>query len=59
MEIIGHNDIRSHLAVRNYDGLIIIGYLVFVIVSIAVFYLAYSSGPGASAAEIAAATVLP
>ena len=59
MEITDHTVIRSHLAVRNYDGLIMLGYVAISIVAIAVLYLAYNSGPGATAAEIAAATVLP
>ena len=58
MEITDHTAIRSHLAVRNYDGLIMLGYVAFAIVAIAVLYIA-SSGPGFTAAELAIATALP
>jgi len=46
------------LAVRNYDGLIMLGYLAFAIVAIVVLFIA-SSGPGVTEAELAIATVLP
>ena len=58
MEITDHTAVRSHLAVRNYNGLVMLGYVVFAIVAIAVLYFA-SGGPGASEAELAIATVLP
>ena len=58
MEITDHTTVRSDLAVRNYDGLIVLGYAAFAIVSIAVLYFA-SSGPGVTEAEFAIATVLP
>ena len=58
MEITDHTAIRSHLAVRNYDGLIALGYVAFAIVVIAVLYIA-SSGPGVTETELAIATVLP
>jgi hypothetical protein len=58
MKIADHTAIRSYLAVRNYDGLIMVGYLAFAIVAIAVLYVA-SSGPGVTEAELAVATVLP
>jgi hypothetical protein len=46
------------LAVRNYDGLIMLGYVAIAIVAIAVLYIA-SSGPGFTEAELAVATALP
>jgi hypothetical protein len=58
MEIAGHNSLRSHLAVRDYDGLIKLAYVVFAIIAIAALYFA-SSGPGVSEAELAIATILP
>jgi len=58
MEITDHNAIRSRLAVRNYDGLIVLGYVAIAIVAIAVLYIA-STGPGVTEAELAIATVLP
>jgi hypothetical protein len=58
MEITDHTAIRLHLAVRNYDGLIMLGYVAFAIVAIAVLYFA-SSGPGVTEAELAIASVLP
>ena len=58
MEITDHTAIRSHLAVRKYDGLVMFGYVVFAIVAIAVLYIA-SSGPGVTETELAIATVLP
>ena len=58
MEITDHTAIRSHLAVRNYDGLIMLGYVAIAIVAIAVLYFA-SSGPGVTEAELAVAAVLP
>jgi hypothetical protein len=58
MEITHHTAIRSHSAVRNYDGLIMLGYVAFVILAIALLYFA-SSGPGITEAELAIATVLP
>ena len=58
MEITDHTAIRSHLAVRKYDGLVMFGYVAFAIVAIAVLYFA-SGGPGVTEAELAVATVLP
>jgi hypothetical protein len=58
MEIADHTAIRSHLAVRKNDSLIIVGYLAFAIVAIAVLYFV-SNGPGVTEAELAIATVLP
>ena len=58
MEITDHTAIRSRLAVRNYDDLILLGYVAFAIVAFAVLYFA-SGGPGATEAELAIATVLP
>ena len=58
MEITNHTAIRSHYPVRNHDGLVMLGYVVFAIVAIAVLYFA-SSGPGNAPAELAVATVLP
>lgn len=58
MEITNHTAIRSHLAVRNYDGLIMFGYIAIAIVAIGLLYLA-SSGPGITEAELAVATILP
>lgn len=58
MEITEHTAIRSPLAVRHYDGLIMLGYVVIAIVAIAALYIA-SSGPGFTAAELAIATALP
>jgi hypothetical protein len=58
MEITDHTAIRSHLAVGNCDGLIMLGYVAFAIVAIAALYFA-SSGPGVTEAELAIASVLP
>jgi hypothetical protein len=58
MEITDHTTIHSHLAVRNYDGLIMLGYVAIAIVAIAVLYIAYT-GPGVTEAELAIATVFP
>ena len=58
MEITEHTAIRSPLAVRNYHGLIMLGYVAIAIVAIAVLYIA-SSGPGVTEAELAIATALP
>jgi len=58
MEIAGHSSVPSHLAVRNYDGLIKFAYVVFAIIAIAGLYFA-SGGPGVSGAELAMAAVLP
>ena len=58
MEITDRTAIRSHLAVRNHDGLIMLWYVAFAIVAIALLYFA-SGGPGVSQAELAIATVLP
>jgi hypothetical protein len=58
MEITEHTAIRSSLAVRHYDGLIMLGYVAIAIVAIAVLYIA-SSGPGVTEAELAIATILP
>jgi hypothetical protein len=58
MEIADHTAIRSHLAVRNYNGLIMLRYVAFATVAVAVLYFA-SSGPGVTEVELAIATVLP
>ena len=58
MEITNQTAIRSHLAVRKYDGLIMLGYVGFAIVAIALLYFA-SSGPGVTEAEFGIALVLP
>ena len=58
MEITDPTAIHSHLAVRKYDGLIMLGYVAIAIVAIAVLYFA-SSGPGVTEAELAIATLLP
>jgi hypothetical protein len=58
MEITNHTAIRSHLAVRNYDGMILLGYVAITIVVIGLLYIT-SSGPGITEAELAVATVLP
>ena len=58
MEITDHTAIRLHLAVRNYHGLIMLGYVAFAIIAIAVLYIAFS-GPGVTEAELAVAAVLP
>ena len=58
MEITDHTAIRSHLAVRNYDGLSMLGYVAIAMVAIAVLYIA-STGPGVTEAELAIATVFP
>ena len=58
MEITDHTAIRSRLAVRNYGNLIMLGYVTFAIVAIALLYFA-SSGPGVTEAELVVATVLP
>ena len=56
MKISNHTAIRSHLAARNYDGLIVL--VAFATVAIAALYLA-SGGPGLTEAEVAMATVFP
>src|SRR5258708_4103044 len=58
MEITEHTAIRSPLAVRNYDGLIMLGYVAIAIVAIAVLYIA-TSGTGFTEAALAIATVFP
>jgi hypothetical protein len=58
MEITDHTAIRSRLAVRNYDGLSMLGYVAIAMVAIAVLYIA-STGPGVTEAELAIATVFP
>jgi hypothetical protein len=58
MEITDPTAVRSHLAVRNYDRLIVLGYVAIAIVAIAVLYIA-SSGPGITEVELAVATVSP
>jgi hypothetical protein len=58
MEITDPTAIRSHLAIRNYDRLIMLGYVAITIVAIAVLCIG-SSGPGVTEAELAAATALP
>ena len=58
MKITDHIAILSGLAVRNYDDLIMLGYVAFAIVAIALLYFA-SSGPGVTEAELAVAAVLP
>jgi hypothetical protein len=58
MEIAGHSSVPSHLAARNYDGLIKLAYVVFAIVAIALLYFA-SNGPGVSDAGLAIATAWP
>ena len=58
MKITDHTAIRSNLTVRNHDGLVMLGYVVFAIVAIALLCFA-SSGPGVTEAELAVATVLP
>ena len=58
MKIADHTAIRSYLAVRNFDRLIMLGYVAFAIVAVAVLYFA-SSRPGVTEAELAIATVLP
>jgi hypothetical protein len=56
MEITDRTVLQSHLRVRNYDGLIVLGYVVFAIVAIAALYAA-SGGPGVT--DFTHATVLP
>jgi hypothetical protein len=58
MEITDRTVLQSPLKVRNYDSLIMLGYVAFAIVAIAALYAA-SSGPGVTEAELALATVLP
>ena len=58
MEIADHTTSRSHLAVRGYDGWILLGYIAFAIVAIAAFYFA-SGGPGVGDSDLAIATALP
>jgi len=58
MEITDQTAFRSHLSVRNHDGLIMLGYVAFAIIAVAVLYIA-SGGPGVIEAELAYATVLP
>lgn len=58
MEITDHTAIRPRFAVRNYDGLIMLGYVAITIVVIALLYVA-SSAPGITEAELVVATVLP
>jgi hypothetical protein len=56
MTITDRTVLHSHLKVRNYDGLIVLGYVVFSIVLIAALYAA-SGGPGFT--DLNLATVLP
>jgi len=58
MKIANHTAIRSHLAARNYDRLIVLRYVAFATVAIAVVYFA-SSGSGLTEAELAMATAFP
>jgi len=58
MEIADQTAVRSHSTVRDHDGPIMLGYVAFAIVAIALLYLA-SSGPEVSEAELAIATVMP
>jgi hypothetical protein len=58
MEITDRTVLQSSTKVRDYDGLIVLGYLAFAIVAIAALYVA-SSGPGVTGADLALATVLP
>jgi hypothetical protein len=58
MEIANRTAIQSQLAVRNYNSLIMLGYVALAIVAIAALYFA-SSGPGITDTELAIATVLP
>jgi hypothetical protein len=58
MEIARHSSVPSHLAVRNYGGLIKLAYVAVAIVAIALLYLAIA-GPGVNEAELALATVGP
>lgn len=57
MEIASHAA-PSRSAIRDHDRLIMLGYLAFVIVAIALLYSG-STGPGFSEAELAMAAVLP
>jgi hypothetical protein len=54
MEIISHASIRSHSAVRNSDGLIMLGYVAFAVVALVAIYFA-SAGPGVIEANLAMA----
>jgi hypothetical protein len=58
MEITDRSVLQSPVKVRDYDGLIVLGYVAFAIVAIAALYAA-STGPGLTEAELALATVLP
>ena len=49
MEITDQTAFRSHLSVRNHDGLIMLGYVAFAIIAVAVLYIA-SGGPGVTEA---------
>jgi hypothetical protein len=57
MEITEHTASRAHLVVRNYDRLIMLGYIAITLVVIVLLYA--SSGPGVTETELAVATVLP
>src|SRR5262245_33773956 len=54
MEIISHASIRSHSAVRNFDGWIMLGYVAFAVVALVAIYFA-SAGPGVIEANLAMA----
>jgi hypothetical protein len=56
MTITDRTVLQSQLKVRNYDGLIVLGYVVFSLVAIAALYAA-SGGPGVT--DFTPATVLP
>jgi hypothetical protein len=50
--------ISSSSAVQRYDGWIVLGYAVCVLIAIAAIYLA-ASGPGATETNLAIATIMP
>jgi hypothetical protein len=54
MEIISHASIRPHLAARNSDGWIMLGYAAFAVVALVAIYFA-SAGPGVIDANLAMA----
>jgi hypothetical protein len=54
MEIISHASIRPHLAARNADGWIMLGYVAFAVVALVAIYFA-SAGPGVIDANLAMA----
>ena len=58
MDFVEHAAIQSHLAARDYDRRIMLGYVIFAIVALAAVYFA-SGGPWFPESQLAMATVFP